>query len=1218
MKHRARLLSILLSSVISFVSVTGNVTYYAHAEEVMSEDTTSEDNSEEQSEEKPEEEINEESEDECEEHSEESDSEESKAEEQSESEEHAEAESENTEAENTEAVSGSGETEQTEAAPEAEMPSEAAPSEAMPSEAAPSEAAPSEAMPSEAAPSEAAPTEAMPTEAAPTEAAPSEAMPTEAAPSEAMPTESAPNEAAPTEAMPTEPVPSETAPTEAAPSEPTAGEVMPSEEASQDEGSANETVNFELPTEEYAMDPGMLEASMAIVNDKDKFKSGTDKYGNSIFIDLGKTYGLGYVDHYDFEDIDGLKRVYNKPWSFGRDSASATFTLEDPSKINESITIKCNHWAGVEVCIPFTKKCTEAKVREENIYITLKFTLDAPTIEFPDLNTTYNGSAVDFADRIKVPDGVTYHAVYLDENENELAGAPVNAGNYKIRVNTELNKDYKDTEETRNFTIEKADLNVSADWYNGTYDGESHKVVSINSVNGVDGNPVKCSIDEIPVVTEPCDKEYTIGIMPENPNYNYASITGTVVVNKADYDESKIEATASDVYYKSGDKPTVVVKYDGKVLDEKEYSIAYDRDICDSLGEHKLTVKLSKDHYNDKDYTTSYNVFAMKAAIYKRTSKNGKTLLGYGYLTEEYYKNNINSTLNITADKAIREAILELPEDLDDGTPIEYGRLEHKVKGSLDVTILCYVGDKDAEYYLLKSGEKKPDGIAGDPKPKYVSVGSGSISFNAYECNILDKNAKETSIDKYLVSTPNEKAKRKAIVSAGYSEEEIDDMGLDIKWYRIINNRGSDGYHVDGRVVRKATGEDYDHRDTFHVTAKVAGGKGTVSVSSQKVYAGDDSEPITFKVREGFIIEKIEINRKKTIKEIEINGEMKRFSDLKIDTYTYPAIKNVSEDIDINVSITPKKTPSENSTSQNSTSQNSTSQNSTSQNSTSQNSTSQNSTSQNSTSQNSTSENSTSQNSTSENSTSGNLVPAIVDEEENTESENAITPEKKSEEKADSEKKTEEKEEKSDSEKKTEDKKEEKAEPEKMAEENKEEQSEPEKKAEENKEEKSEPEKKAEEKKDEDKKEEKSESDNKAPEKKGEDKKEEKSESGNKAPEKKEEKAEDTNKSDSNSNDGKKKSHKKKKSSSTTASTTATTTASTEGSASAQENASSEVLGERKEPNETKSEDGVLGDKKSPDTGDGSNPLLWLTLLLASGAGIFTRVNASIRKKEEE
>ncbi|MBR1892461.1 MAG: hypothetical protein IJ815_02875, partial [Lachnospiraceae bacterium] len=1000
MKHRARLLSILLSSVISFVSVTGNVTYYAYAEEVMSEDTTAEDNSEEQSEEKPEEEMNEESEDECEEHSEESDSEENKAEEQSEPEEHAEAE--NTEVENAEVGSESGETEQTEAAPEAEMPSEATPSEAAPTEAMPTEAAPTEA-----APSEAAPTEAMPTEAAPTEAAPNEAMPTEAAPSEAIPSEAAPSEAAPSEAAP-----SEAAPTEA----------MPTEETSEDDSAADETVNFELPTENNAIDPDMLETSLAADNAGHRTLSGKAKYGESIVLDLGNTFSLGYVDHYDFDQVDGVRCVTDKEWKLGRDREYATFTLEDPSKINQEITINCNHWTGFDYWSISKRRWVTKKVKEESIEISITFNLDTPKIEFPDMTATYNGSAVKFAENIKVPEGVTYTAVYLDENENELTSAPVNAGNYKIKVNTELNKDYKDTEEIREFTINKADLNVSADWYNGTYDGESHKVVSINSVNGVEGNPVKCSIDEIPVVTEPCDKEYTIGIMPENPNYNDASITGTVVVNKADYDESKIEATASDVYYKSGDKPTVVVKYDGKVLDEKEYSIAYDRDICDSLGEHKLTVKLSKDHYNDKDYTTSYNVFAMKAAICKRSGKDGKTLLGYGYLTKDFYEKNINSTLNITADKAIRNAILELPEDLV-GTPIEYGRLEHKVKGSLDVTILCYVGDKDAEYYLLKSGEKKPDGIAGDPKPKYVSVGSGRISFDAYECNILDKNAKETSIDKYLVSTPDEKAKRKAIVSAGCSEEEIDDMGLDIKWYRIINNRGSDGYHVDGRVVRKATGENYDHRDTFHVTAKVAGGKGTVSVSSQKVYAGDDSEPISFKVREGFIIEKIEINRKKTIKKIEINGEMKKFSDLKIDTYTYPAIKNVSEDIDINVSITPKKTPSENSTSQNGTSQNSTSQNSTSENSTSQNSTSENSTSQ----------NSTSENSTSENSTSGNLVPAIVDEEENTESENAVTPEKKSEEKADPEKKTEEKEEKSDSEKKTEDKKEEKAEPEKMA-----------------------------------------------------------------------------------------------------------------------------------------------------------------------------------------
>ncbi|MCR5776464.1 MAG: hypothetical protein K6G84_03475 [Lachnospiraceae bacterium] len=1192
MKHRARLLSILLSSVISFVSVTGNVTYYAHAEEVMSEDTTAEDNSEEQSEEKPEEEINEESEDECEEHSEESDSEESKEEEQSEPEEHVEAESENTEVENTEAVSESGETEQTEAAPEAEMPSEAAPSEAAPTEAMPTEAASTEAAPSEAAPNEAMPTEAAPSEAMPTEAAPSEAMPTEAAPSEAMPTEAAPSEAAPTEA-------------------PTS-EAVPSEETSENDVAADETVNFELPTENNAIDPDMLETSLAADNAGHRTLSGKAKYGESIVIDLGKTFSLGYVDHYDFDQVDGVRCVPDKKWKFGQDREYATFTLEDPSKINQEITINCNHWTGFDYWSISKRRWVTKKVKEENIEISITFNLDTPKIEFPDMNATYNGSEVKFAENIKVPEGVTYHSVYLDENENELASAPVNAGNYKIKVNTELNKDYKDTEETRNFTIEKADLNVTGEWYNGTYDGAAHPVVSNVAVKGVDGQAVKCSVDEIPVVTEPGEKDFTIGIISEDANYNNTSISGKATVNKADYDDSKIEVTASDIYYKSGETPSVTVKYAGEIVPAESYSVKYGSDIDNSIGNHSLTITLNDTYHNVKDYTTSYNVFAMKAAICKRSGKDGKILLGYGYLTKDFYEKNINSTLNITADKAIKNAILELPEDLV-GAPIEYGRLEHKVKGSLDVTILCYVGDKDAEYYLLKSGEKKPDGIAGDPKPKYVSVGSGRISFDAYECNILDKNAKETSIDKYLVSTPNEKSKRKAIVSAGYSEEEIDDMGLDIKWYRIINNRGSDGYHVDGRVVRKATGENYDHRDTFHVTAKVAGGKGTVSVSSQKVYAGDDSEPITFKVREGFIIEKIEINRKKTIKEIEINGEMKKFSDLKIDTYTYPAIKNVSEDIDINVSITPKKTPSENSTSQNSTSQNSTSQNSTSQNSTSQNSTSQNSTSQNSTSQNSTSENSTS-----ENSTSGNLVPAIVDEEENTESENAVTPEKKSEEKADPEKKTEEKEEKSDSENKTEDKKEEKAEPEKMAEENKEEQSEPEKKAEENKEEKSEPEKKAEEKKDEDKKEEKSESDNKAPEKKGEDKKEEKSESGNKAPEKKEEKAEDTNKSDSNSNDGKKKSHKKKKSSSTTASTAATTTASTEGSASAQENASSEVLGERKEPNETKSEDGVLGDKKSPDTGDGSNPLLWLTLLLASGAGIFTRVNASIRKKEEE
>ncbi|WP_294464355.1 MucBP domain-containing protein [uncultured Anaerofustis sp.] len=102
-----------------------------------------------------------------------------------------------------------------------------------------------------------------------------------------------------------------------------------------------------------------------------------------------------------------------------------------------------------------------------------------------------------------------------------------------------------------------------------------------------------------------------------------------------------------------------------------------------------------------------------------------------------------------------------------------------------------------ANFYVLKNTSKVPGSATPDKPSNYKHVGKGKIN-KAISKSIYD-NTSENGVDRdgNLVQIPSMEAQKKALISAGYSEKDIDSGKIAIRWY-VIKFDKTDGWHVDG------------------------------------------------------------------------------------------------------------------------------------------------------------------------------------------------------------------------------------------------------------------------------------------------------------------------------------------------------------------------------------------------------------------------------------
>nr|MCR4745734.1 hypothetical protein [Lachnospiraceae bacterium] len=512
------------------------------------------------------------------------------------------------------------------------------------------------------------------------------------------------------------------------------------------------------------------------------------------------------------------------------------------------------------------------------------------------LDSVYNGEdqklvdvTVDGVYAEDAPASVSYK---VNDNETETVPTGKNAGEYTVTVKADAGSNYNPAFVEKTAKINKAELTVSFDSYKGVYDGKDHKTVSNISVKGVKDENVSFNLgSEVENCSEPGEYNFDIPVISNDPNYNNGKISGTAIVEKINIDESKLTISANDIYYKSGKKPEVKVIYDGEELSPEIYTVTFENEsFADmSVGMHSFNIDIKDEHYAaDKTFSGSFNVVAITAEFFQRISANGgNKKIGSGYLTEDFYNNNKDKSKNIADDASITNAVLSAPADLTDkhnNAEAEYIYLKYNADKH-KAYVYSYVDYKPVEFWIRKSGEVRPAYGKQDLNNRYALAGTGKIKISAQK----EGNEANNNVSDFIIESPNETAVRKAAIAAGYTNEELDERDITLNWYRIISYGNGEGlrYNVDGSLIN-ADGSDYNHHDRFTVSACFTDGNGTVTVSSQTVYQGEDSEPVVFTPNEDYYISSVESA-----------GEAIDISSVADRSYTFPAIENIESDVNI-------------------------------------------------------------------------------------------------------------------------------------------------------------------------------------------------------------------------------------------------------------------------------------------------------------------------------
>ena len=161
-----------------------------------------------------------------------------------------------------------------------------------------------------------------------------------------------------------------------------------------------------------------------------------------------------------------------------------------------------------------------------------------PAVEMTDVSVTYGDSYAMTATAKtsagnKIEDGTITIKYYTDEacTEGETGTAPTNAGTYYAKATLTGTDNYAEATKTAKIEISNADFSVTAEGYDGAYDGQTHSitVTTDNDVTVTYSTDGEKYSEENPVYTNA--GEYTVYYKAVKANHN--DVTGSVAVKIA-------------------------------------------------------------------------------------------------------------------------------------------------------------------------------------------------------------------------------------------------------------------------------------------------------------------------------------------------------------------------------------------------------------------------------------------------------------------------------------------------------------------------------------------------------------------------------------------------------------------------------------------------------------------------------------------------------------
>lgn len=171
---------------------------------------------------------------------------------------------------------------------------------------------------------------------------------------------------------------------------------------------------------------------------------------------------------------------------------------------------------------------------------------------------------------------------------------PQNAGTHTVKAVVAETDNYAAGEATSEFTIAKANLNLSVDIAGWTYGDEPNApVITGNLGSGTVTVTYQGENDDVPSATVPTNAGgYTMFVtVAETANYNASEGVKEFSINQADFSLITIADIANQTYTGSQIRPAITVTFKGKAVDASEYTVSYGENKNVGEGTVTLTTK---------------------------------------------------------------------------------------------------------------------------------------------------------------------------------------------------------------------------------------------------------------------------------------------------------------------------------------------------------------------------------------------------------------------------------------------------------------------------------------------------------------------------------------------------------------------------------------------------------------------------------------------------